>query len=210
MAPMAKSLAQSEPKKRFFERLGLSDGNKLHRRLYSNMKTEAVEGWNRLSADRNGLAAHLRGDPSVEAPYAYKHIDEDVLNREVARIYHRARSDTKMIYALGQDSDDETSDNWIIRWLLWHVFRYRDGRNVHSSHRCRMRRSGELDSHSDASPEPQHTEPDMDLDDQTEEREHTCVEPALSRTQSNPETTQAIRASRYFDPVRDLYRTCPT
>lgn len=38
MAPVAASLAQSESKKRFFDRLGLDERNKLHRHLYSSMK----------------------------------------------------------------------------------------------------------------------------------------------------------------------------
>lgn len=38
MAPTAGFLAQSESKKRFFDRLGLDERNKLHRHLYSNMK----------------------------------------------------------------------------------------------------------------------------------------------------------------------------
>ena len=34
-----------------------------------------------------------------------------------------------MIYDLGRYWDGSNEDNWIIRWCLWHVFRYRDERN---------------------------------------------------------------------------------
>ena len=33
-----------------------------------------------------------------------------------------AEEDTRRIYKLGRESDND-GDNWILRWLLWHVFR---------------------------------------------------------------------------------------
>lgn len=42
MAPTAGFLAKSESKKRFFERLGLDERNKLHRQLYSSMKASSM------------------------------------------------------------------------------------------------------------------------------------------------------------------------
>lgn len=42
MAPTAGFLAKSESKKRFFERLGLDERNKLHRQLYSSMKASSI------------------------------------------------------------------------------------------------------------------------------------------------------------------------
>jgi hypothetical protein len=38
MPPTAPCLAQSESKRRFFQRLGLDERKKLHRILYANMK----------------------------------------------------------------------------------------------------------------------------------------------------------------------------
>ena len=33
------------------------------------------------------------------------------------------------MYDLGRDTDRVEEENWVIRWMLWHVFRYRDSRN---------------------------------------------------------------------------------
>lgn len=30
---------------------------------------------------------------------------------------------------MGRDTQGLEEENWVIRWLLWHVFRYRDNRN---------------------------------------------------------------------------------
>ena len=51
------------------------------------------------------------------------------MRNELARIYREASPATKIIYDLAQDNATGQSENWIIRWLLWHVFRYRDERN---------------------------------------------------------------------------------
>ena len=41
MVPPRPALAQSESKARFFERLGLDEGNDFHRRVYAMMKVLA-------------------------------------------------------------------------------------------------------------------------------------------------------------------------
>ncbi|GIZ37930.1 hypothetical protein CKM354_000135900 [Cercospora kikuchii] len=134
IGPIATCLAQSEPKKRFFERLGLDEGNKLHRRLYLNMKVEVVEGWKRMTANRDSLVLQLRDDPTVEPPYGFNYIDDQIMHDEIARIFHDARPDTRLMFNLGRTSRVDPGENWIIRWLLWHIFRYRDGRNVQRRH----------------------------------------------------------------------------
>jgi hypothetical protein len=48
---------------------------------------------------------------------------------EVLNIYRNASAHTRRIYDLGREWNGTTEDNWIIRWCLWHVFRYRDERN---------------------------------------------------------------------------------
>lgn len=54
-------------------------------------------------------------------------VHEAAWAREVLRIYQDARPETKAVYQFGHDL--QTGDNWIIRWVMWHVFRYRDYRN---------------------------------------------------------------------------------
>jgi hypothetical protein len=45
MPPMLAPLAQSESKKRFFERLHLNPDEPMHRKLYSMMKVRNVAVW---------------------------------------------------------------------------------------------------------------------------------------------------------------------
>lgn len=56
-------------------------------------------------------------------------ISEDTFNAEIIRIYKVAQPATKSIYDLGQSFTQPALPNWIIRWMLWHSFRYRDGRS---------------------------------------------------------------------------------
>jgi hypothetical protein len=57
-------------------------------------------------------------------------IHESAWQREVMRVYDDACLETKAVYEFGHDTENRIRpDNWIIRWLLWHVFRYRDYRN---------------------------------------------------------------------------------
>ena len=75
------------------------------------------------------LAPHYRNDPNVEPPYSSSQISETAFHREILNIYHGARPETKWIYDMGRDTDRVEEENWVIRWMLWHVFRYRDNRN---------------------------------------------------------------------------------
>lgn len=76
---------------------------------------EAAEGRKRL----------LEGQQSSTAQ-----IHEVAWQSEVMRIYNQAQPQTLAVYRFGHDvADPQNPDNWIIRWMLWHVFRYRDYRN---------------------------------------------------------------------------------
>ncbi|EGP88874.1 uncharacterized protein MYCGRDRAFT_28904, partial [Zymoseptoria tritici IPO323] len=70
-----------------------------------------------------------RGNTSVEPPYSNAQISETVTHREILRIYRMARPETRVVYDLGRDTARLEEENWVIRWMLWHVFRYRDSRN---------------------------------------------------------------------------------
>ena len=82
-----------------------------------------------MTATPDSLAPQFRDDPSVEPPYSNAQISETAIHREILRIYHSARRETKAVYDLGRDTDRIEEENWVIRWMLWHVFRYRDNRN---------------------------------------------------------------------------------
>lgn len=87
-----------------------------------------MEGRRRLTEDQNALLVEPR-NAGVEPPYSHAHVTETAIHREILRIYHLARPETKTVYALGRDTDRVEEENWVIRWMLWHVFRYRDNRN---------------------------------------------------------------------------------
>lgn len=90
---------------------------------------EAVEGRRRMTESQDVLVPSLRGNASVEPPYSNAQISETVTHREILRIYRLARPETRVVYDLGRDTDRVEEENWVIRWMLWHVFRYRDSRN---------------------------------------------------------------------------------
>ncbi|KAF9635232.1 hypothetical protein BFW01_g6127 [Lasiodiplodia theobromae] len=124
-------LAPSRTKADFFQRLGLSEDNPAHKELYELMKEEAAEGRRRTSQDPSNLVPQCRSDPTVQPPYSSNQITETAMHREVLNVYHAASARTRPYYQQGHYMDGRNEDNWIIRWLLWHVFRYRDNRNRH-------------------------------------------------------------------------------
>lgn len=97
--------------------------------LIHALQEEAVEGRRRMTEDQNALLPEIRSDAGVEPPYSHAHVSETAVHREILRIYHHARAETRKMYDLGRDTDRIEEENWVIRWMLWHVFRYRDNRN---------------------------------------------------------------------------------
>lgn len=102
-----------------------------------------------MTATPDSLAPQFRDDPTVEPPYSNAQISETAIHREILRIYHSARRETRVVYDLGRDTDRIEEENWVIRWMLWHVFRYRDNRNKNR----RTVSPGDGDSGSPPSPE---------------------------------------------------------
>ena len=77
----------------------------------------------------DSLAPAFRNDPAVEPPYSSSQISETAFHREILAIYRSSRPETRWLYDLGRDTERVEEENWVIRWMLWHVFRYRDNRN---------------------------------------------------------------------------------
>lgn len=73
----------------------------------------------------------LRDDSSQNAqlPPGNAQINETSTHNQILEIYRGASPKTKEQYDKGHDTDGLEEENWVIRWLLWHVFRYRDNRN---------------------------------------------------------------------------------
>jgi hypothetical protein len=47
------------------------------------------------------------------------------MHREILEIFRRAGPQTRTIYELGRDTAGAAEENWVIRWMFWHVRRYR-------------------------------------------------------------------------------------
>ncbi|KAF2423075.1 hypothetical protein EJ08DRAFT_457785 [Tothia fuscella] len=126
-------LSQSKPKTVFFRYLGWSENDERHKRLYGLIMEEAAQGRARTCQHRENLTPQTRADPHVTAPYSSAMITETARHHEVKYIYECASPETRVIYDRGVMQDGANWDNWIIRWCLWHVFRYRDDRNRNRS-----------------------------------------------------------------------------
>jgi hypothetical protein len=65
----------------------------------------------------------------AQPPFSNSQVSETATHREILNIYQHARPETRHFYDMGRDTQGLEEENWVIRWLLWHVFRYRDNRN---------------------------------------------------------------------------------
>jgi hypothetical protein len=78
------------------------------------------------------LTPQSQQDPRVvDGPYSSSMITETARHREIQNVYATASTETRIWYDRAIMNDGGW-DNWIIRWCLWHVFRYRDDRNRHN------------------------------------------------------------------------------
>lgn len=169
---------------------------------------EAVDGWMRMTADRKALAPQLREDLAIVPPYSFGQIDEAAIRREVLEIFRRARPDTKIMYGLGHDGVGANEQNWIIRWLLWHVFRYRDDRNVGTAKRNARPASAQAENE-DTELASSDTSDTADLAD-TVEAAANLSQGTLDSSQGGPEAPKrediSRNTARFWDPIRERYR----
>lgn len=161
-----------------------------------------------MTANREALSATLKDNPTVEPPYTFSQLDEAAVNKEIVYIYKHARPETKIMYGLGHDRDGNHEENWIIRWLLWHVFRYRDDRNSGSNRRRGQSASSEAaiddDDVSDDGPE--------SIDEASGIAAATIAsqQGGLPQRHTSTGATSAgdhSTPSRFWDPVRDDFRS---
>jgi len=122
-------VSASKSKAEFLRHLGLNDHDEEHVQVYREMMNEATEARHRICEDRSNLTPEARANPNLAEPYSSNMITESAMAREVKRVYASASPRTRVIYDLGRSRDSIDEDNWVIRWCLWHVFRYRDERN---------------------------------------------------------------------------------
>ena len=86
----------------------------------------------------------------ISPPYGYAQLCPSAITREIERIKLDASKDTRVFYEIGDQSGFPGSENWVIRWLLWHAIRYSDNRTeacrARKGHRTRAFSSGSADS----------------------------------------------------------------
>lgn len=193
MQPQIPILAQSENKSKFLERLGISDDTEGGKKLYAMMKEEAVAGRARMSENPHSLLPQLINDPTLRPPYSNTHISETAMHRETLYIYQTARPDTKAVYDLGHYVEGGTEENWIIKWLLWHVFRYRDNRNRGRSIPTWIARDGRSSLPSANS--------SISICESAEQQTTPTASSHLSQSRERQDSGFA-----FYDPVRDTHR----
>ena len=156
-----------------------------------------MEGRKRVTDEADALAKQSR--KGTDAPYSHAHVNETAIHREILRIYQLARAETRGVYDLGRDTERVEEENWVIRWMLWHVFRYRDNRN---RNRRAPSNGGNSSNNNDDSDAEGNSPPERNKAASCESscivsnmHEHHLTIPA--------DNTATGGTSRYWDPVRD-------
>lgn len=117
-------LSQSSEKSVIFARLGLTD------HIYRLMLDEAAIGKDRLSKNPRNLTPQSLADPRVQQPYKWDQLSETAKHQEILQIANRASAYTRPYFDRGRYHTQVTEENWVVRWFLWHSFRYRDNRDT--------------------------------------------------------------------------------
>lgn len=161
-----------------------------------------------MTADREALSATLKDNPTVEPPYTFSQLDEAAVNKEIVYIFHNARPETKIMYSLGHDRNGDHEENWIIRWLLWHVFRYRDDRNSMSTRKRGQSANSEAAMDDDDVPDdvPESIDQASGIAAATIASQQGGF-PQRHTSTSDTSAGDQLTPSRFWDPVRDDFRS---
>lgn len=92
------------------------------------LQEEATAGRQRISHP-SCLGEALQNNAEVRPPYTYNQIQESVRHREIINIFRTASDTTRPFYAMGSYFNGGNEENWVVRWCLYHSFRYTDNRN---------------------------------------------------------------------------------
>ncbi|EMF13259.1 uncharacterized protein SEPMUDRAFT_148616 [Sphaerulina musiva SO2202] len=205
MPPMVPALPRSDSKARLLHHLGLDMRDMMHRRLYNLMKLEASEGRKRIIAILDARAQRGSSQEGNQTSYSTSQIEEALMDAEAQRIYATAQPATRSLYDLAIDPALPDRPNWIIRWMLWHVFRYRDGRQQSGNQRGSARDAAlnhELSMITTSNITEAAATP-------------TTTTTMMATTTATIRSVSSVPASailpsgkkQFFDPVREKYRT---
>ena len=93
-------------------------------------QAEAIEAFNaRLRGQRSLLRPQFKASAP---PYAANQFTDDAFRSCVRYIWSHAKNPTRDWY---DRAGTPGGDNWIIAWMLYHICRYRDGRNQRAQSR---------------------------------------------------------------------------
>ncbi|KAL8869813.1 MAG: hypothetical protein Q9174_003986 [Haloplaca sp. 1 TL-2023] len=127
---MTPPLIRSATKRQFLLQLDLDPGDDRTSQMYWLLKDEAIRAYEAQLQGRRDL---LRPEyASQDPPYAAAHFTAAAFSSVVRSIYSMASPLTRPYYNKGVNSQ---GDNWVISWMLYHVCRYRDGRNIRARSR---------------------------------------------------------------------------
>ncbi|KAF6221534.1 hypothetical protein HO133_002390 [Letharia lupina] len=117
-------VVRSSPKWQFLMALGLDGRNRNHQAQYWIMKSEAIRVYDaQLMGNRGALKAQYARELP---PFSANQFSEEAFINAVNTIVNNACSQTRSLYDQGAA---QGQPNWVARWVLYHVCRYRDGRN---------------------------------------------------------------------------------
>ncbi|KAL9593126.1 MAG: hypothetical protein Q9179_006078 [Wetmoreana sp. 5 TL-2023] len=127
---MTAPLIRSATKRQFLLQLGLDPNDDRTSQTYWLLKDEAIRAYEAQLQGRRDL---LRPEyANQDPPYAAAHFTAAAFSSVVRSIYSAASPVTRQLYNRGCNSQ---GDNWVISWMLYHVCRYRDGRNIRARSR---------------------------------------------------------------------------
>ncbi|KAI4238709.1 MAG: hypothetical protein LQ352_007848 [Teloschistes flavicans] len=127
---MPPPLIRSATKRQFLLQLDLDPSDDRTSQTYWLLKDEAIRAYETQLQGRREL---LRPEYAAQdPPYAAAHFTAAAFSSVVQSIYSRASPQTRPFYNKGCNAQ---GDNWVISWMLYHVCRYRDGRNIRARSR---------------------------------------------------------------------------
>ncbi|MCJ1235585.1 hypothetical protein MMC14_003556 [Varicellaria rhodocarpa] len=121
---------QSASKEEFLRALGLNEADNQDRWKLRVMWEEVVNYWvtHFETPSRAILKPEYASNAGVQPPYKWAHLSPTTVDAAIAEIWGNGGQWPRHFYDMGYSKDRKVY-NWVLKWLLWHVCRYRDWRN---------------------------------------------------------------------------------
>ncbi|KAI9884009.1 MAG: hypothetical protein M1823_004199 [Watsoniomyces obsoletus] len=116
----------STTKRQFFEALGLNVDDHWDCHLYQMMNEQVEKVKEKLLGDPSNRRPTSQNKPE---PWSYGDFTEAAIEVALWRITENANEVTRHLFQIG-DANERGDQNWPARWILYHLFRNRDARNL--------------------------------------------------------------------------------